>query len=284
MKNKFILQSTGFKTSYLEEVARTLNRLNIEWHDFGVIPSENIITNLENILSPNTKFIARGGTKFLSLLETNKDLELLNPNLTKEQIEIKDLYLKKLINSIDYDVERFDQEYYSKLGLPLLNSDAQYIKLEKLLYYTMENDHFVKPSKDLKAFNGGIIYSDETLMNYLMRTPHMNIDTIKEETVVLAPVQKIYSEYRFFMYKNNILGSSRYMLNGEVIPDVNVPEYMKEAAIEYAKLYIPNDLYVIDLGDTDNGVKIVEYNCWNASGFYHCDIQNIIGQVNDIKS
>ena len=283
MKNKFILQSSGFKTSYLEEIITTLNRFNIEWNDFGIIPNENIITNLENILEPDVNLIARGGTKFLGLLEENKDLELLNSQLSKEQIELKDLYLKKLISSIDYDVDRFDQEVYSLLDLPLLNSGAEYVKLKSLLYSTMEKEYFVKPSKDLKAFNGGLIYADETLMNYLMRTPHMNIEDIEEQTVILAAVQKIYSEYRFFMYKNEILGSSRYMLNGEVLPDTLVPEYISECAVEYSKLYMPNDLYVIDLCETDNGIKIVEYNCWNASGFYHCDIQNVICQINEIK-
>jgi len=282
MKNKFILQSTGFKTSYLEEIAKTLDRFNIDWDDFGIIPSENVITNLENILIPNTRLIARGGTKFLNLLEKNGDLELLNSSLTVEQIKLKDFYLKELIKSIDYDIEKFDQAYYGKLNLPLLNSDAKYIPYKQLEYYTFEKEAFIKPSKDLKSFNGGIIYSDETLLNYLYRTPH-NMD-VKDETIIVAPVKKIYSEYRFFMHKDYILGMSRYMLNGEVAADTLVPEFMKDAVLEYSKLYHPADLYVIDLADTDNGVKIVEYNCWNASGFYNCDIQNIIGNINEIKS
>jgi hypothetical protein len=158
------------------------------------------------------------------------------------------------------------------------------MKLEELLYTTMEKDYFVKPSKDLKSFNGGIIYKDETLMNYLMRTPHMNIDNIKQEIIILSEVKKIITEYRFFMYKDKILGSSQYMLNGKLHLNEFVPEYMKNSAIEYSKLYNPSDIFVIDLSETQNGIKIVEYNFWNASSFYLSNIDNILNQINEIKN
>jgi len=39
----------------------------------------------------------------------------------------------------------------------------------------------------------------------------------------------------------------------------------------------------MDLAETDAGIRIVEYNCWNVSGFYASNVQNIIGQINEIK-
>ncbi len=62
-----------------------------------------------------------------------------------------------------------------------------------------------------------------------------------------------------------------------------VPNYFKEKAIEYSKLYQPLDLFVMDLAETDSGIKIVEYNCWNASGVYKCNLRDLLFRVNMIK-
>jgi len=285
MKTKWLLQSSGFTSSYIEEVADSLINLGLNWVDFGIV--DDTLTNLENILNiENEIYIARGGTKLLRMLQETKTIETLNPHLSREQIKNKENYIKRLRNSLDYDEKRFDMEYYSTLGLPLLNNEMEMYTVNNLLYSEFEKDMFIKPSKDSKAFNGGIIYSGETLMNYLMRTPHRSIDEIGQDTVIIAPLRTIKDEYRFFMHKDNILGSSRYMLEGKVKPSNFVAQEIKDKAKEYGKLYNPMDIYVMDLCSLEDSdeIKIVEYNCWNCSGFYHCDIKSIIKQINVIKS
>jgi hypothetical protein len=269
--NKWIIQSTGFETSYLVEVIEALNNNNIEFNDFGIIKDE--ITNLEEILLGDGTLILRGSTKMLSLLQGS-----LSNKISKEDTT-------RLRNSLDFNEKNFDMEYYSTLGLPLLNDNGNIYQIKDILYYEFEKEHFIKPTKDSKAFNGGIIHSGETLMNYLMRTPHRNIEEIKNDNMIVAELQDIESEYRFFMYKDTILGSSRYILNGKVLPDVFVPLEVKEKAKEYGKLYNPAEIYVIDLCIFKNSdeIKIVEYNCWNCSGFYHCDINAIVKSINIIK-
>jgi hypothetical protein len=286
MKNiKWLLQSSGFTTSYTEELAESLTDLNLNWDDFGIV--EDTITNLENILhTSNDTYIVRGGTKLLRMLQETKSIKELNPFLTEEQLKNNKIHLNSLKKSLDYNEKRFDMEYYSTLGLPLLNSDIEMYTVYNLLYSEFEKDMFVKPSKDSKAFNGGIIHSGETLMNYLMRTPHRPIDEIGGDTVIIAALRNIKEEYRFFMYKDTVLGSSRYMLYNKVNPCKNVPQELKDKAKEYGKLYNPSDIYVMDLCTFSNSdeVKIVEYNCWNCSGFYHSDIKSIIKQIDIIKS
>jgi hypothetical protein len=108
--------------------------------------------------------------------------------------------------------------------------------------------------------------------------------SIKDETIVISDIKQIQEEYRFFIHKDKILASSRYMLNSEVNPSNIVPEFLTGCAKDYAKLYNPADIFVMDLAVTNEGIKIVEYNCWNASGFYHCNIRDLIFQINEIKS
>jgi len=58
---------------------------------------------------------------------------------------------------------------------------------------------------------------------------------------------------------------------------------MKEAE-EYAKLYRPADIFVMDLAKTKEGTKIVEYNCWNCSGLYHTNIEKLFFEVDNYKA
>ena len=288
MKNLWLIQSNGFRDSCLFEIAESLKRFNIEFRDFGVVKN-NSITNLTEILKSeytDYNFITRGGTKFLGILEKlrreNKDLSYLDDKLPKEIIDNSDFWIDKLLNSVDYDVNKFDQQYYSLLDLPLLNSDARYIDYSRIKNYEFTKETFIKPSRDLKSFNGGVIYAGETIQNYIARTGYHS-PNIKTEKIVVSDIKEIQEEYRFFMHENKILGCSRYMLDSEVNPSDFVPENIKDCALEYAELYNPAELYVMDLAVTLEGIKIVEYNCWNASGFYHSNIRDIIFQVNEIK-
>lgn len=288
MKNRWILQSNGFKSSYLFEMVDTLKRFDIDFKDFGVF--NNGISNLSEILDCDvneTNFITRGGTKFLSILEKlklkNRDLSYLDNKLPKEIVNNSILYIDKLIKSVDYNVQKFDQQYYSKLDLPLLNSNAKYFDYSKIKNYEFSKETFIKPSRDLKSFNGGVIYAGETIKNYIARTGH-SMPSIKDETIVVSDIKEIQEEYRFFIHKDKILAASRYMLNSEVNPSNIVPEFLTDCAKDYAKLYNPADIFVMDLAVTNEGIKIVEYNCWNASGFYHCNIRDLIFQINEIKS
>lgn len=278
MKNKWLLQSSGFYTTTLEDVVSSVKSLGIFWADFGIV--ENNITNLENIIEPNFNYITRGGIKLLKLLtKENISLMDLNENISKEQNS--KFYLNKLIKSIDYDIQMFDQNYYKSFNIPLLNLSASYVPYQDLMNEVFNKPMFIKPSRDLKSFNGGIIQSGETLLNYIKRNGYTK--DIEDEIIIVSELKEIYSEYRFFMYKNTILGCSRYILNGKVNPDIYVPNEFKECVVELAKHYQPNDFYVIDLADTSKGIKIVEYNCWNCSGFYYSDIKNIIFTINEIK-
>lgn len=288
MKNRWLLQSNGFKSSYLFEILDTLKRFDIDFKDFGVF--NDGISNLSEILDCDvneTNFITRGGTKFLSILEKlklkNRDLSYLDNKLPKEIVNNSILYIDKLIKSVDYNVQKFDQKNYSKLDLPLLNSNAKYFDYSKIKNYEFSKETFIKPSRDLKSFNGGVIYAGETIKNYIARTGH-SMPSIKDETIVVSDIKEIQEEYRFFIHKDKILAASRYMLNSEVNPSNIVPEFLTDCAKDYAKLYNPADIFVMDLAVTNEGIKIVEYNCWNASGFYHCNIRDLIFQINEIKS
>lgn len=283
MNVKWLIQSTGIKFSNALQLVEALLNQKIKYHDLAIF--QNKILNLDEILDDNSVFVTKGGISFLTMINNlkinNLNISHLNENLSDEIILNSNLYINKLIQSIDYDIQKFDQLYYSKLDIPLLNKDAKYIPFNEIKTSSFEKDYFIKPSRDLKSFNGGILNSGESLLNYIYRTGYMK--AIENEIIVLAPIKKIYSEYRFFMYKDMIISGSRYILNNKVDVSNNIPNFILEAARDYGKLYQPLDFYVMDLALTDDGIKIVEYNCWNASGFYASNIEKIVNTISEIK-
>ncbi len=279
MKIKWIIQDVNMRFSRLNDMIDALQALNYDYTNFGIIPFTKNITNLENILEKDTIYISLSGVKMLTLLQESNSLVDFNDLLTDEQIANSEHYIDALKNSIFYDIEKFDQSYYGKLDLPLLNNNADYIPIKDNLYLSFDTDKFVKPAKDLKAFNGGILKSGETFESFIKNQLHQAFYI--EENMVVADLQHIFAEYRFFIVDQKVVSFSQYKLGQKVVSSPIVPDFIIKKAKEYAKLYQPSDIFTLDLADTESGVKIVEYNCFNASGSYACDLIKTYKTIND---
>lgn len=279
MKTLWIIQSTGLSVAQPHANVEYLTKLGFEFKDFGLIPFTTEITNLENILIKDVNFIIRGGTKLLTLLNSVKHISELSPHLTQEQLDNSDYFIAKLKAGIFYDIEKFDQEFYSKLNLPLLNSNAQLIPMENALHLSFDRDMFIKPSRDLKAFNGGIIQKGTTIESFIKSSQYQSFYI--DETVVLSEVKEIYSEYRFFVVNKEVVGGSQYRKGNQSYLNGDIASEVLQIAKEYALLYEPNSIFTMDIALTSEGYKIIEYNCWNASGLYHCNGQKVFFAVNE---
>lgn len=60
-------------------------------------------------------------------------------------------------------------------------------------------------------------------------------------------------------------------------------EYNDEAGLAFvtkmAQKYQPAAAFVLDICLTQNGWKIVEVNCMNSAGFYACNLQKLIVEL-----
>jgi hypothetical protein len=278
----WLVQNLGFSTTNLDKTKEVLNRLNYEYKLFGISKLINTIFNLENILiNPNEKFIIRGGTSLLSLLNNLDNLKDVNLNLNDEQLELSSIYINNLKDGLFYDQNNFDQNFYGNLDLPLINKNSQNLPVKENLALFFDEPMFVKPSRDQKAFNAGIIEPKITIKEFITSQLHENFYI--DEVLIIAPIKKIYSEYRFFVVNNEVITGSQYKQGNNLVISNIVPNYILENAKEYAKLYNPHDVFTMDLADTQDGIKIVEYNCWNASGLYATDVPKIFNAVNDYQ-
>lgn len=274
---KWLLQSVG-KHKMIEDNFNTLKYNKSNYCDFALISETQKIINLENILTAlNESYILRGSVKIVSMIDTMTDIEQHCTDLTPEQIEHKEIFLHKLKSSIFYDRQKFDQAYYSTLDLPLLNSGAFFVPIEDNLQTSFSTPYFIKPSQDLKSFLPGILKSGQTVQNFVENSSYT--PDYKKEILLVSPVIDIKEEYRFFVINEEIITGSLYKKNDKVIYNSYIPDKILGIAKDYAKLYQPSSIYTMDIAITQKGAKIVEYNCWNGSGLYHCDKPLLFQQV-----
>lgn len=279
---KFLIQSSFIRESEIQKQFSALNSLSIPVMDFGVIPFHHSITNLENILiDENDDYVFLGSVLLLKIIHNAKRLEDLSTFLSEEQLSKSEIFLKKLKNAVFYDFENFDQAYYSQLNLPLLNKDCILVSFNDAQNLKFEKDMFVKPSTDLKVFNGGFIHSDTLFSDFLEKQQLISNIDYSQVNVLFSPIKKVFSEYRFFIVDKKVISGSRYMVDRVVSPDSFVPDDIWKKAEEIALLYQPADIFTLDLCYTDQGIFIVEYNCFNCSGSYDNDLVKTYQAIHD---
>lgn len=254
----------------LEDNFNTLKSMGANYLGFGLIEGTSLIVNLETILTDLDEiYIIRGGTKILHLLENYSDIEDFCPDLNEFQLKHKEVFFQKLKNAIFYDSELFDQACYSQLNLPLLNKEAFFLPIKDNKKTTFDKPYFLKPSKDLKTFIPGILEPGQTIQNFIENSQHLK--DYDHELALLSEVKTIHKEYRFFIVDKNVITGSQYKNGDKIQYNSYIPEDVMKIAGAYSQLYQPHDIFTMDLAETNEGIKIVEYNCWNGSGLYHSD-------------
>lgn len=154
------------------------------------------------------------------------------------------------------------KDWYKIFGKEnMLNPDVQFARPGEIIW--TDEEMFVRPLMDTKSFNGGVY--------------NKNMLTVDVECVV-ALIQKIQKEFRFFVIGGKIIGKSQYKMNGELFPSSMVDSDAIAFAEEMIKLFdFPG--YVIDIASTNGKCSVVELNCFNASGFYEIDLWKFVDGV-----
>jgi hypothetical protein len=139
---------------------------------------------------------------------------------------------------------------------------------------------FMRPVADTKVFAGNVFELQE-YWDWMRKVVVLEQDdgsSLRADTpVVIAEPQKIYAEYRLFVIGDKVVTSSQYKLGHKVIYNKNVPERILkygQSLVELEPNFMP--AYSLDLCETQYGIKIVEVNTINSSGFYDADVSKII--------
>jgi ATP-grasp domain, R2K clade family 3 len=154
----------------------------------------------------------------------------------------------------------------------LLNYTAQVFRFAEAINWEPGETKFIKPYQDAKAFTGKVFtqtkWSDfvqDSLLN--PRTPLLHADTLVQASVP----QTLTKEARVWIVGGMIVASTYYRYHGDVPFEQQLPPDAVEFVKEMIGLFTVADAYVMDIGHTPAGWKIVEINSISSAGFYHLD-------------
>lgn len=177
-----------------------------------------------------------------------------------------------------FNEENLRTSTWSKeLGKRMLNHDARIMTLKEAMELK-EGSFFMKPDNDLKDFTGSQV-SAEGIRKFYEEVSAGGFTFGTDIRVVICPLKNTGWEYRNFMIKDRVISSSSYKLRSLCRVDERVPEEVIQFAEENARIWRPDDVYVQDIVETEEGLKVVEFNCFNGSGFYNCDLQKVVDEV-----
>ena len=227
-------------------------------HQFvGLIPFSREVTSNEPLEGKN--FIPYGSTSFM---------------IAAQEQEWKGLH---------YDPKKFNYRAATKHRTDMLNGDT-IETVGKAIWWLREVPYpgaemFIRPSDDLKLFSGQVMKVRDMVkfLGDAMKAPSSASEQLFEETeIVLAKPKPIEGEWRWFIVGGKVISGSCYRYKGELVKAPETSQLAINKAQEMADIWLPDDCCVMDLAMVEGeGMKVIEFNCINASGFYAHDVKAI---------
>lgn len=175
--------------------------------------------------------------------------------------------------------ETFRTDVWLKKRNDMLNAQAIHMKVKQVQDYLRnepeDKKFFIRPVEDLKSF-AGTVTDVHDIREWMNSTTIENYSFNKETEVMLAPVKTIYSESRFFIVDGKVIDGSYYQFGGRVHVAAIKQQEMYERVQQMADQWLPHPCCVMDVAETDEGYKVIEFNTINSAGFYAHDIPKFV--------
>jgi hypothetical protein len=183
-------------------------------------------------------------------------------------------------------VEGIDQlELVDNWGDEVLNRDAIIGPIADI--EPIWGEFFARPVHDTKAFSGAVFKRgdwDDFVKNIVgIQNSHTTIRS--DDLVMLAPLKRIYAEYRLYVVGGDIVTGSLYKLGQKVFYNNTLDAKMLDYARARIKEFCPRRAMCLDIaqieadGDTVT-YKVIECNAISSAGFYACDMLAFVGAIN----
>lgn len=251
----WILQNNIFDEQGYAQLVANLVRLSIPYTEHKVIP---FIGGIEPDIHPEGNVICMGSYSLRHLAKARN----WYPGV--------------------FDLEPFNfQIQLEKWGDRMLNHDSIVVPFKDAV---IDGCAFMRPIEDSKVF-AGTIFDNEELQQWKTSLLDLKDDygsTMTGETLVqVCPLKTIYAEYRYWIVDGQIITKSQYKIGKRVQYSPNVDSRFDDYVVECIKIWQPLRAFVIDVCDTDHGIKIVEINTLNSSGYYAGDMNALVIALED---
>ncbi len=146
---------------------------------------------------------------------------------------------------------------------------------------------FMRPCQDLKTFTGLTLNPDE-LEDWQYRTwkgeqsSRDSIDLRLDTPVIVAPVKVITREWRTFVVGGKVVAWSQYAHLGRRDRSAQVDQDVIDYAQARVNEWQPAACFVLDIGETSEGLGVIEVNTLNSSGVYESDLKATLLAIEDL--
>ncbi len=159
----------------------------------------------------------------------------------------------------------------------VLNYENTVFKFGEPISWNVGEEKFIKPYIDAKVFTGKVFtqmkwtdFVQESLL-------HPKTKMLTAETLVqYSKPQKILKEARLWIVGEKMIDGVYYHFESNQPFESRVPLEGKEFAESMIKIFNVADAFVMDIGYTENGWKIIEINCINSAGFYSLNVKPLV--------
>lgn len=183
-----------------------------------------------------------------------------------------------------FNPETFKTNVWNDNRKDMLNHDAVQMRVCDAAEFFKGKDladkWFIRPVEDLKAFNGTVTEAEE-IINWMKSKESGNFSFSQNTQIIISPVKKLYSESRFFIVGGKVVDGSYYRMANRLQSNHIEQHETIAAAQELADMWLPHECCVMDVADTDDGLKVIEFNTLNSSGFYAHDIKTIVTSITE---
>jgi hypothetical protein len=214
-------------------------------------------------------------------IEGTKNIAFVS--LTLENIARGRGWMPGTFTNNSHNFERWAEGYEGFL----LNEDAEVFPFGEIPPFT--GQRFIRPLDDSKVF-AGMVIDGEDFEEWKKKVIDIQDDfsTLTSSTeVLIAPIQEIECEFRFFVIDKQVVTGSQYREMGytrkrRVNMDGKNEDSRMNRALDFARQMVarwcPAKHFVIDVcmvGMMGN-LKVVEINSLTSAGFYDCDTRAIV--------
>jgi hypothetical protein len=136
---------------------------------------------------------------------------------------------------------------------------------------------FFRPDSPLKPFSGRVLALDALNLAALDHGFYYDDEQLP---VVVAPIQSVGQEWRFVVVDGTVVAGSGYLADGRKAVSQAPDSVAWQFAVEVASEMEPPELvYVLDVCETPEGLRLLELNPFSGADLYACDLQDIVAEV-----
>lgn len=146
------------------------------------------------------------------------------------------------------------------------------------------DDFFARPVDDSKSIAGTVFKRAdfEEWRERVMRVQGSDTTIQADDRFMMAPIQKIYAEYRLYVLDGVIATGSRYKLGSRVFYTTDLDPSMLDFARRRIAEFCPRRALCLDIAHVEGPqpYKVIETNAISSAGFYACDMQIFVNSMN----